>query len=178
MSSVSLVPFAPEHFPALTGWFQSQSEVTQWAGSGPTFPLDGQQLREMLKECLAHPPARFCWMAINERGEVIGHTQLAMDWQNGVARLARVAIAPSHRGNAFSIPMLAAVLSQAFLHSEIERVELNVFSWNSPAIQTYFRLGFLHEGTRRSSVQVGSERWDTMLMGLLRHEWERARSAL
>jgi RimJ/RimL family protein N-acetyltransferase len=53
----------------------------------------------------------------------------------------------------------------------IERLELNVFSFNTPALRACERLGFVWEGVRRSSARVGSERWDTVMMGLLKAEY-------
>jgi RimJ/RimL family protein N-acetyltransferase len=67
--------------------------------------------------------------------------------------------------------MLRPVLREAFAQPEIERVELNVYAWNTPAIRSYERLGFKAEGVRRSSALVNGERWDTAIMGLLRQEW-------
>jgi RimJ/RimL family protein N-acetyltransferase len=82
-----------------------------------------------------------------------------------------VGVAPAARGRGLAVPMLRLVLERAFAWPEIERVELNVYTWNTPAIRAYARLGFVHEGVRRSSVKVGPERWDTAIMGLLRAEW-------
>jgi RimJ/RimL family protein N-acetyltransferase len=67
--------------------------------------------------------------------------------------------------------MLELVLAEAFALDDVERVELGVYSWNAPAIATYKRLGFQVEGTRRSSTRVGNERWDSMMMSLLRAEY-------
>lgn len=171
MSRISLIPFREEHFPLLMGWFHNQQEVTQWAGSGPTYPVTPSQLAAMLQETEMSPPRRYCWMAVSDEHEVVGHAQLAIDCNDGVARLARIAIAPQLRGTGKASVMLTLVLTEAFGHPQIERVELNVFSWNEAAIRAYMRLGFSHEGTRRSSVKVGTERWDTVMMGLLRSEW-------
>ncbi len=68
--------------------------------------------------------------------------------------------------------MLRPVLQKAFSRPEIERVELNVYTWNTLAISAYEKLGFKAEGIRRSSALVEGERWDTAIMGLLRHEWQ------
>jgi RimJ/RimL family protein N-acetyltransferase len=72
--------------------------------------------------------------------------------------------------------MVERALRSALEFDEVHRVELNVYSWNAPAIKTYLKLGFKHEGTRRSSALVGNERWDTAIMGLLRREWEGPRA--
>lgn len=165
-----LVPFAPEHFPVLCGWFASQADVVQWGGPLVSFPLTAEQLAPMLPETDTVPPPRLCWMAEHE-GALVGHAQLVFDWRNGNAMLARVAIAPRERGRGLAGPMLNLVVRNAFAHSEIQRVELNVYAWNRPAIRTYERLGFKNEGVRRSSALIDGERWDTAIMGLLREEW-------
>ncbi len=169
---LNLVPFTPEHFPILASWFASQSDVVQWGGPFVTYPLDAGQMQAMLAEGRRDPPARLCWMAA-EGMQLAGHAQLAFDWRNGVGLIGRVAVAPEARGRGLAVPMLRLVLGEAFARPAIERVELNVYAWNTPAIRTYERLGFVTEGTRRSSVQVGGERWDTVMMGLLRPEWAR-----
>lgn len=44
--------------------------------------------------------------------------------------------------------MLELVLAEAFSIDVMERVELNLYAWNAPAIATYERLGFQTEGVR------------------------------
>jgi len=109
-----------------------------------------------------------------EDGGLVGHAQLGLNWRHGLAALSRVGLAPAARGRGLAVPMLRLVVERAFAWPEIERVELNVYTWNMPAIRAYARLGFVHEGVRRSSVKVGPERWDTAIMGLLRAEWTAA----
>ena len=175
MDDYILIPFAPEHFALMRGWFVSQAEVVQWGGPFLTYPLDDVQLADMLKLGERRPPARLCWMlAHNDR--LVGHAQLGFDWRNGVALLSRVAVAPDARGFGHAVPMLRPVIAEAFGHSDIERVELNVFDWNKPAISAYLRLGFMAEGVRRSSAKVGDERWNTAIMGLLRSDWTNGRT--
>lgn len=164
-----IIPFAPEHFATLTSWFGSEADLIQWGGPAVTFPLNAAQLQVMLDE-RDKSPARLCWMAADD-DQIVGHAQLAFDWRNGNASLGRVAVAPHARGRGIAAPMLRLVVEEAFSCGEIERVELNVYAQNAPAIRTYERLGFVAEGTRRGSARVGDERWDTMIMGLLRTEW-------
>lgn len=106
-----------------------------------------------------------------EHGLEIGHIELWFDWRNGNATVQRVAINPEHRGLGYSKQMMQLVMEQAFTFPEIFRLELNVYSFNTTAIKTYTRVGFKHEGTRRSSTLVGDERWDTAIMAILRDEY-------
>jgi len=168
--SPKLIPFAPRHFAILSSWFESEAELIRWGGPFLSFPLNADQLQAMIDEGEGDRPGRLCWMA--GAGEMmIGHAQLVFDWQNGGARLARGAIAPQARGRGLSASMLRQVVARAFEDPEIERLELNVYANNLPAIRAYRRLGFVAEGLRRGATRVGRDRWDTMLMGMLRAEW-------
>lgn len=162
-----LVPFADDHLDVLAAWFPDARSLVQWGGPGLAHPLRRSALAAAL------PPAPgAAFSALLPDGAVAGHAQLFVDPAQGVARLARVAVAPQLRGQGLAVPMLAGVIDHAFAMPQVERIELNVFAWNGAALRSYARLGFVHEGTRRSSVRVGTERWDTAVMGLLRAEWQ------
>jgi len=173
---LSLVPFVPGHFAEVASWFANEREAAQWAGPAVRYPLDTAQLQAMVDQSQARPPGRLCYTA-ERGGDVIGHAQLGLDWRNGSARLGRVAVSPRQRGQGLAAPMLSLVLARAFSMPQIERVELGVFTWNTPAVRTYQRLGFTREGVRRSSTRVGGERWDTAEMSILRHEWQQGTHA-
>jgi len=170
--TIILEAFAPDHFEALIDWFRSDAELIQWAGPTLEFPLDRAQCAAMFAETQGVSPARLIWTARAEDGRVVGHVQLALDRRNGVGRPARVGIAPHERGRGFGFSMLAAVVAHAFAMDDIERLELNVYTFNGPAIRTYEKLGFVREGVRRSCARVGDERWDMAMMGLLRVEYQ------
>ena len=167
---MQLIPFSPAHFSTLSAWFADESAVVQWGGPMVHYPLDEVQMQSMLEEGTSDPPRRLCWMAENF-GLWVGHVQLAFDWRNGNATLGRVIVNPEERGKGLSTPMLKLVIKQAFEYPQIDRLELNVYTFNKPAVRTYTSLGFVHEGTRRSSTLVGDERWDTAIMSLLRSEY-------
>ena len=69
------------------------------------------------------------------------------------------------------------MIQEAFSTPGIERLELNVYMFNQPALRTYEALGFKLEGVRRASTRVGEQRWDTGIMGLLRRVAGRRRPA-
>lgn len=167
---LTLRPFSTRDYPLLASWFHSLADVVQWGGSHLSFPLTPADLDAMQREGQAQPPSRRCWMACRD-GVPIGHAQLAYEWHDGNARLGRVAIAPDARGQGLARPMVALMVAEAFATPGIERLELNVYMFNTPAIRTYEALGFTLEGVRRSATRAGKERWDTGMMGLLRSEW-------
>ena len=168
---MQLKPFSPEHFSLLASWFPTETDLIQWGGSKLRFPLDDAQMNAMLSDASENQPDRLSWMALLENCSV-GHAQLHFDWKNGNATLARVAIAPAFRGQKLAVTMLNVVIAEAFKSPRIMRLELNVFSFNQSAIQAYKRLGFVVEGIRRSSVAVGHERWDSVMMAILRSDYK------
>ncbi|HEX4767089.1 MAG TPA: GNAT family protein [Lichenihabitans sp.] len=169
-----IAPFSASDFAALMAWFPTEAALIQWGGSRLRFPLDEAQLEEMLAECEGSPPARLSWTGRLD-GRMVAHAQVAFDARHGVALLSRVAIAPEARGQGLAAPFLDSIIDRAFAVTGVERLELNVYTFNDAALRTYRRLGFRHEGTRRSSVRVGDERWDTAIFAMLRHERSAAR---
>ncbi len=166
---LNLIPFAPAHFALLSSWFDTEADIVQWAGPFVSFPLSSDQLEGMLDEGRTDPPQRLCWMA-EKAGDLVGHAQLSFDWRNGNAWLSRVVIAPRARGQRLAEPMVRLAIDEAFSFAAVERLELNVYAWNVPAIRTYERLGFWPEGTRRAATLVDGARWDTSIMSILRND--------
>ena len=56
-----------------------------------------------------------------------------------------------------------------------QRVELDTWSGNERAIRSYQACGFQIEGRLRRGELVDGTYYDTILMGLLREEWEALR---
>ncbi|WP_435997457.1 GNAT family N-acetyltransferase [Rhizobium sp. LjRoot30] len=151
---LSLVPFIVAHFPFLLDWFQTHADLVQWGGPMLDSPLSRAQSDGMLEGDRSDPPARLCRMAETGR-ELVGHLQLVFDWRNGNALLSHVAIAPQMRGRGLAGPMTDMAVDEALCLTAIERLELNVHTWNAPAIRTYQRSDFTLGGVGRAP------RWST-----------------
>ena len=71
---------------------------------------------------------------------------------------------------ALSLPQPCA--PPVFQDPAVERLELNVYTFNAAAIRLYDALGFVREGVRRSLARVGGERWDAVHYSMLRSEYQ------
>lgn len=169
-SPLLVEPFSQSHIPEMLDWFSNLEALVQWGGPGLSFPLEAGQLDAMMAETVGAEPGRSMFAGLVE-DKLAGHAQVALDWQNGLGRLSRVAINPRMRGQGLAQPFLREVTSRFFANPAFERLELNVYTFNEAAIRTYRSLGFREEGVRRSSAKVGNARWDTAIYGLLRNEW-------
>lgn len=166
-SPLRVVPATPKFLGSLPSWFATPEALAQWGGSGLRFPLDSEQIAAMLAEAMTEPPQRLAFAGL-AGDETAAHAQVALDWTDGVARLARFAIAPRYRGRGLARPFLKDVFAELDKAGDFPRLELNVYTFNAAAIALYESLGFVREGVRRSSVRVGSARWDTAIYAIIR----------
>jgi ribosomal protein S18 acetylase RimI-like enzyme len=85
----------------------------------------------------------------------LGHIELTRLPERGWCRLARVAIAPEHRGRGFGSGLVNAAIEQARSVSALG-VDLRVYESNSVARATYRAAGFTDIGRDRSQPEL---RW-------------------
>ena len=165
---MELRPFRQADIPPLLTWFQTPAELVQWGGPGRTFPLDEAQMLALLAETQGIHPARRIWAA--DRGGTLTAIASVLDWRQGTALLTMVGIAPDARGQGLAAPFIGQILKAVFQDPAIERLELNVYTFNAAALRLYETLGFVREGIRRSLARVGEERWDAVHYSMLRDE--------
>ena len=171
---IYLRPFIEMDVPGLIGWITSPLLLIQWAGPGHlTYPLTAAQLSQFLSVSTEANEALMAFSAINEEGGICGHVQLgAINAQNQTASLCRVMVAPDTRGTGCCQRIVREALRLGFMDLDLRRIQLNVYSFNEPAIRCYTSAGFVKEGLLRKSLKVGSEFWDTVVMAVLKEEWD------
>jgi ribosomal protein S18 acetylase RimI-like enzyme len=171
-----LRPFAETDEERLISWFATRDELRLFAGDSLRWPLDRRQLAMIRKD-----PGVTAWTAIAAAGVVagaagaaiaatdgaapdagaadpeliVGHIELTRLPDRGWCRLARVAIAPEHRGHGFGFALVNAALEQA-LAVGARGVDLRVYESNSIARATYRAAGFTDIGRDRSQPDL---RW-------------------
>jgi RimJ/RimL family protein N-acetyltransferase len=75
-------------------------------------------------------------------------------------------------GKGYGREAMNLVLEYVITGLGYQRVELNTWSGNERAIRSYRACGFRIEGRLRRSELVDGAYYDTIVMGLLREEWE------
>ena len=63
-----------------------------------------------------------------------------------------------------------------FTDLPVHRIQLEVFAFNPRAQHVYERVGFRREGVLRDALRWDGEYHDTIVMGLLRADWEAPRT--
>lgn len=166
---VKLRPFSQADVPPLLTWFQTQAELVQWGGPARRFPLDEAQMTALLAETAGAHPAQRIWAG--DRHGTLAAIASVVDWGHGTALLTMVGIAPVARGQGLAAPFIRQIVEAVFQDPAVERLELNVYTFNAAAIRLYDSLGFVREGIRRSLARVGEERWDAVHYSMLSTEY-------
>jgi len=92
-----------------------------------------------------------------------------------VHRQAKLGIAigePDYQNKGFGSEAVRSIADYGFRDLNLNRIWLDVFSDNAPAIRVYDKCGFKHEGVMRQHYFIDGVYKDAIIMGLLRAEWE------
>ena len=165
--------FSVEDIPLLLDWLPSREAVAQWGGQYFDYPLKPKALEKLIAQHETDPLSRQCWTVCQmNKQAAAGHFQLSFNHPTREVSLGRIIIHPNLRSSGLAKDLLKLALDKAFEIPWVHRVELRVFDFNEPAIRAYRRAGFITEGIRRECMLVGDSYWNTMIMGILRHERE------
>lgn len=105
-------------------------------------------------------------------GEFLGEVVLnELDQENRSAAFRIALSAGRHFGKGYGTEAAGLILEFAFDVLELNRVSLEVFTFNPRALHVYEKLGFRREGRLREALWMDGEFHDAIVMGLLRREF-------
>ncbi|WP_211748810.1 GNAT family protein [Paenibacillus sp. Marseille-Q4541] len=108
-----------------------------------------------------------------DEDRLIGFVALhSIEWNNQAAKLAIGIGKAKDRGKGYGSDALGIILRYAFHELNLNRISLDVISYNEVAYHAYKKAGFVEEGRMRSAVLRGGKSYDLIIMGMLREEWE------
>ena len=95
-----------------------------------------------------------------------------INWQHADTFVAIGIGDPAYRGNGYGTDAMRLMLRYGFMELNLQRVQLNVFSYNERAIKSYLKAGFVVDGRQRGMLRRDGQRWDFVYMSVLRDEWQ------
>lgn len=163
---ITLEPFTLADSNRLIQWINSEEELIQFAGPYFTYPLTEVQIENYLKL-----PNKDAFKVIQaDTIEVIGHGEI--NQTSEVPRLARILIGRrEHRGKGLGKELVLALLNKAFSICDSDRIELNVYTWNTAAIACYESVGFVLNPGKEAEVMVNGKRWQSINMAISRERF-------
>ena len=114
-------------------------------------------------------------IVVRRTGRLVGGCALhRIDAKNRSASLGIFIGAKNAWGRGHGTEALRLLVGYAFDTLNLNRVWLHVFEDNQRAIRCYEKVGFKHEGLLRQDYFRAGRYWNTVVMGILRGEWQLA----
>ncbi|MGY5120432.1 GNAT family N-acetyltransferase [Streptomyces sp. 900105755] len=157
--------------------WRNDPEVVRWAAAGdPLFgPVTAEAIRTGFDTMLRLTPRESAVLTVEDLagGTVIGMVDYRdLDPCAGVATIGVTIGEREFWGRGHGSDALRLLMGHLFGAYGLNRLELDTWSGNERAVRAFTRLGFREEGRRRSAVLVQGKRYDRVLFGMLREEWE------
>jgi RimJ/RimL family protein N-acetyltransferase len=164
---IQLLPFTIEDSLELISTIKDKRMLLQFAGPAYHFPLTKEQLEIDLKN-----ENRFMFRVFDETEQkVIGHAQIFL--KENTFLLGRILIwDENNRGKGYGKKIVQNLLQYGFSHFNRETAELNVYDWNTGAIECYKKVGFEIDPYVLSEVSIDNELWLSVNMKINKNTFQ------
>ncbi|HLV43252.1 MAG TPA: GNAT family protein [Brumimicrobium sp.] len=160
---IELVPFSEEDFIIFKSWIHSAEELFQFAGPLIPYPVTDNDLRKYINMKDRKPFK----VVLNATQESIGHCEL--NFSNKIPRLSRILIGEKdNRNKGVGEYIVQEMVALLFQDPKINKVDLNVFEWNTAAISCYEKVGFRIIQENTDKMIVNEKVWTRLNMVLER----------
>ncbi|MEH6849840.1 GNAT family N-acetyltransferase [Bacillus pseudomycoides] len=106
-----------------------------------------------------------------ESNELIGSCGVfAINWKNSTCFVG-ISIGTKWQNKGFGTDTMNTLISFIFNYIHINKIKLQVFSFNANAIRSYEKCHFVKEGTLRNEIFRFGKFHDVYIFGLLREDW-------
>lgn len=109
---------------------------------------------------------------INNEIEVVGYIYFKQNSHTIDVYTIGITIGEKYWGQAYGEDAIKTVIKYLFNKKNAHKIELEVVSQNSNAINCYKKCGFIQEGVKRSKYYLEGKYIDTIIMGLLKMEFK------
>lgn len=94
-----------------------------------------------------------------------------IDWKNSVATVGIFIGDKDYWSKGYGTDAMNILVKFIFEQMNINKVKLNVFSFNERAVKSYEKVGFKKEGILRQEVFRDGKYYDDIVMGILKEEY-------
>ena len=173
---VRFVAAEPQMAAGLFAKWMRDSEFARLFDSDPARLLSVDKHKEWFKKDLVEEQKNdelFFLIRTLEEDLPIGLIGLdGIQWVHGDAWVGIGLGEREYWGMGYGRDAMRILLRYAFEELNLHRLSLSVFDYNSRAIRSYEKAGFVIEGRARQFLSRDGHRYDMIFMGLLRDEWK------
>ncbi len=170
--NVRLTAIRDSDVEAIEAWFNDVQFLRSY-DVVPAIPRQPTEVRKMLQGFSDSGERIIFAIRAIETDQIIGISGFdEIIWSNGAAALFIGIGDKRYIAKGFGRESIRLLLDFGFNELNFYRIQLNVISYNGPAIRLYESLGFIKEGIFRKFIQRDGDRYDLYLYGLLKEEWQ------
>ncbi|MCL4559372.1 MAG: GNAT family N-acetyltransferase [Chloroflexi bacterium] len=163
--------------PLFVRWF-NDPEVTD--GLLTYLPLSTSDEERWFDEMLKTPPDQHplsIEVLEGEKWVLIGNCGYQnIDYRCRLGEIGIVIGEKAYWNKGYGTEAMRLMVRHGFETLNLNRVFLHVYATNQRAIQSYEKVGFVHEGRLRQDMYKNGAYIDVLVMSILRSEWESARA--
>ncbi|MBD1371723.1 GNAT family N-acetyltransferase [Hazenella sp. IB182357] len=175
---VRLAPFQADDAEQMSKWF-SDAQFLREIDTDMAVPVTIHELENKDRTGMKdHNGIQFRIRTLND-DRLVGFIALhSFEWNNQVALIAIGIGEGSERDQGYGTDAMRLILKYAFHELNLNRVGLDVISYNARALKVYKKVGFKEEGRMRSAVLRNGNAYDRIIMGILKEEWTHKQKSL
>lgn len=172
---IRLAALTRNDLPTFASWYEDAG-FSRLLDAVPAAPKSPEQWEKWLKKTEEDKASYVFAIRRAESEELLGYLELdGILWNHQHCWIGIGLGERENWGRGYGREAMELALKFAFHELNLHRVQLSVFSYNQQAINLYKKLGFVQEGVFREHLQRDGQRYDMLLFGLLRREWEAGR---
>ena len=109
----------------------------------------------------------------DENEKLLGNCSIDVDWKNRVGTAGIMIGEKEYQSKGYGTEAMKLLIDYGFNTINLNRIQLETFSFNIRALKSYRKVGFKEEGTRRQAIYVNGEYHDAIMLGILKNEWQK-----
>lgn len=117
---------------------------------------------------------RYDFLIINDKNEIIGESVInEIDWENKCANYRVCMFKSMNCGHGIGSKAIAKTIEFGFETLKLNRIELEVFDFNTRAYKAYLKVGFIKEGVKRQGIIIHNDYHNVIIMSILAEDYEK-----
>lgn len=150
----------------------NDEEIKRLLMPGIPYPLTLEEEEKWFQEQSAFKDTYNFAIETLDEGKYIGGCGINhLDWKNSVATVGIFIGDKDYLSKGYGTDAMNTLVGFIFNQMNINKVKLNVYSFNERAIKSYKKSGFKTEGTLRQEIFRDGKYYDEYIMGILREEF-------
>jgi RimJ/RimL family protein N-acetyltransferase len=155
------------------GRWRSDGEMLRYFDAVPAIPQSPAQIESWLQSAQSSTTGYVFGVRLLSDDRLIGLLELdGILWSQRVAWLSLFIGDEADRGKGCATDAMEVALRFGFHEVNLHRLQVTIFEFNQRSIALADRLGVVREGAYREFLERDGRRYDMLLYGLLRAEWE------